>query len=744
MFSTFLNSDHFSWWWLLTIPVVVLAVFGLYRIITRSERFQDHKLTVCIVLSVLAHLMLLSGAYMADFFAFPDFVGDGTIQVTMDDMTDDNPVASDFDSIPTLEVAVATPTRGEATLDATVETGEAPVDFDVDESDSDDLDADLEASENALAADVATFDFASADAHQDEPSDANDTEFTIPEDTASNDPDSNESDLVQSLATDDANRIDALKSDNVASFDATHSELDSADTHETQFDSGTPSVAQTTDFDLPETDTPESDPSESDPSQSQASQFQTPEFEPPSFETSEPDFSSVTNDASTEAPPLAPSDDAAPDGQMAHSPAPEMSQADDPFSPSSAPMVEAQTPQIAQESASQFEPPHPEDSRPPNGLVPVRRVHAQPQKFNRYRLRTAADRSEQLRRRGGSSDTEAAVAAAQKWLAAHQATDGRWNADHHQAGRDMAIDGHFREGAGREADTGITGLAVLAFLGNGNTHQQGSYRTNVAKGLEFIMSQQAADGNLSGTALRYARTYCHSIATLAMSEAYAMTADEALRPFVERAVRYSLRSQHPVAGGWRYRPGQVGDMSQFGWQVMALTSADQAGIALRPEDRFLMSTFLRTVSAGRFGGLASYRPKHAPTRTMTAEGLVCRIFLDETADRHRLKEAADFVAVQPPSTGPTNLYYWYYGTMAMFQYGGDHWQAWNEALKRRLLPMQIRRGETAGSWAPDSVWGSHGGRVYSTAMAALCLEVYYRYLPLMEESRVANRAPLHP
>ena len=78
-----------------------------------------------------------------------------------------------------------------------------------------------------------------------------------------------------------------------------------------------------------------------------------------------------------------------------------------------------------------------------------------------------------------------------------------------------------------------------------------------------------------------------------------------------------------------------------------------------------------------------------------------------------------------------NLYYWYYGTLAMFQYGGDRWQTWNESLRDLLVADQIRTGPMAGTWDPKGdEWGLHGGRMYSTAMATMCLEVYYRYLPL--------------
>ena len=80
--------------------------------------------------------------------------------------------------------------------------------------------------------------------------------------------------------------------------------------------------------------------------------------------------------------------------------------------------------------------------------------------------------------------------------------------------------------------------------------------------------------------------------------------------------------------------------------------------------------------------------------------------------------------------GSVDLYYWHFGSLALYQVGGDAWKTWNAALQTRLLEAQESRGAQAGSWPPDTVWGGYGGRVYSTALAALCLEVYYRYLPL--------------
>ncbi len=70
----------------------------------------------------------------------------------------------------------------------------------------------------------------------------------------------------------------------------------------------------------------------------------------------------------------------------------------------------------------------------------------------------------------------------------------------------------------------------------------------------------------------------------------------------------------------------------------------------------------------------------------------------------------------------------------MYQLRGDYWKQWNEALRKTLLASQRKSGTLAGTWDPDTVWGGCGGRVYTTALATLCLEVYYRFLPLYAEA----------
>ena len=349
-----------------------------------------------------------------------------------------------------------------------------------------------------------------------------------------------------------------------------------------------------------------------------------------------------------------------------------------------------------------------------------------------YSLRNETNRKQVAQRRGGSDETERAVAAALEWLAKTQKSDGRWDPRETGAGQEQRTLGHDRGGCGANADTGITALATLAFLGAGNSHLEGKHREVVQKALEFLVRSQNSDGNLAGDARLFARMYCHSMSLLALSEALAVTGDQRLVEAVRAGVGYSTRAQNQTDGGWRYQPGDRGDMSQFGWQVLALHSAAIGGVQVEQATIDRMHQFLDLCTSGENKGLAAYRPGQGPSTTMTAEALLCRYFMKGSASAQTVSEAQNRILRESPSSSGKNFYYWYYATMAMYHTGGNAWSKWNQELKETLLPMQVQGGSEHGSWQPDGMWCGYGGRVYSTAMATLCLEVYYRYLPIYE------------
>jgi hypothetical protein len=83
---------------------------------------------------------------------------------------------------------------------------------------------------------------------------------------------------------------------------------------------------------------------------------------------------------------------------------------------------------------------------------------------------------------------------------------------------------------------------------------------------------------------------------------------------------------------------------------------------------------------------------------------------------------------------PSNTYYNYYATQVMKQAGGAAWEKWNVLMRDKLLASQTTSGHAAGSWYWDDGHSTEsGGRFYTTCMATMMLEVYYRYLPIYSE-----------
>ncbi|MCP4510985.1 MAG: hypothetical protein GY826_31825, partial [Fuerstiella sp.] len=201
---------------------------------------------------------------------------------------------------------------------------------------------------------------------------------------------------------------------------------------------------------------------------------------------------------------------------------------------------------------------------------------------------------------------------------------------------------------------------------------------------------------------------------------------------------YTISQQDPKSGGWRYRFGQEGDVSMFGWQMMSLKSAAIAGVSIDPTVRQRMIRFLDSVRQGNHGGLFGYRRSviidgqetERVTPVMTAEALFCQQMLGNPRESLASREAVQYLLRNRPQLSQLNMYYWYYGTLAMYQYGGQPWEEWNSVVRDTLISQQRHDGQFAGSWDPNGPWGRYGWRLYSTAISTMTLEVYYRLLPL--------------
>ncbi|QDS90724.1 hypothetical protein EC9_49400 [Rosistilla ulvae] len=358
-----------------------------------------------------------------------------------------------------------------------------------------------------------------------------------------------------------------------------------------------------------------------------------------------------------------------------------------------------------------------------------------------FSARSTDMKKELLKKYGGSEATEAAVTKALEWFQRHQLPNGAWNLHHNIACGNKC--GNPGDEKAKDSFNGATALAILPFLGAGQTHRQGKYKSVVQRGLMFIagnMKVKNQGGLITGDCRDGAgNMYSHGLCAIVLCEAYAMTKDPALAKPAQAALNFIAMSQHKTGGGWRYSPGQEGDTSVVGWMVMALKSGHMGHLVVPPNTVRGASLFLDRVSAdnGVYYGYTS--PAKKPS--MTAVGLLCRMYLGWDKENPSLQKGVDYLA--KIGLNKNDAYHNYYSAQVLRQYGGPHWDAFNKNMSEWLVDSQESTGHAAGSWHFKSGHtGGRGGRLAITSLCTMTLEVYYRHLPLYADKAAEDDFPL--
>jgi hypothetical protein len=329
---------------------------------------------------------------------------------------------------------------------------------------------------------------------------------------------------------------------------------------------------------------------------------------------------------------------------------------------------------------------------------------------------------------GGTEATEDAVTRALDWLVRQQQADGLWS-----------LKGPYSNVGSQENHLAATAMALIAFQGAGHLPDTGKHRAVVARAWRRLLQRQAADGRFDFEPMpQHHALYSHAQATIAVCELFGMTKNPAYEVPARRAIAYCLAAQGPN-GGWRYQPGQDGDLSVTGWFMMALKSGQMAGINVPPtafEGIGRLLDGLAIDGGARYGYLRNANGAvELVSPAMSAEGLLCRQYLGWSPREPRLVAGLEQLVARPLDfAGERDLYAWYYITQVAHHAGGTAWDRWNAAMRETLPKAQLTTGPDRGSWDPGGDrWGAVGGRLYATCFCTYMLEVYYRHLPLYAE-----------
>jgi hypothetical protein len=354
--------------------------------------------------------------------------------------------------------------------------------------------------------------------------------------------------------------------------------------------------------------------------------------------------------------------------------------------------------------------------------------------------RSGVTKSRLIEEFGGNMDSERAVLLGLAWLKRQQKEDGGWEFDQ----------------GDKEDRIAATAMVLLSFLGAGETHKERDtdyrkYRETVEKGLKFLLKHCPAEGANAGR--MSINMQSQSLATIALCEAYGLTRDKELKPHAQAAINYIQKNQ-AKGGGWSATADGTSNITVTGWAIQAIHVGWHTR-DLITDARVIKNAvvYLDSLATGMRKSMYGTTDKSDadPGTTPTAIGLRSRYCIDAWGPSHpSMIDGVAGLMKNPPARMNRDPLYVYHATQVVFGYYSDDWKTWNAGPKddkgvRKggtqdlLVNSQARKiGADMGSWDPEGEFGKRYGRLGTTAIYLLTLEVYYRYLPLYKRGADGN------
>ena len=333
---------------------------------------------------------------------------------------------------------------------------------------------------------------------------------------------------------------------------------------------------------------------------------------------------------------------------------------------------------------------------------------------------------------------------------------------------DWVVSTQWRDGSYptfQNGQPGVTSLAILALLSNGEQPGQSERGESISKALDYVLATQKPNGLLAFIGpyqspiphehvehnTGQTGAYNHAISALMLSELYGSTSPakaEEVRKAIELALKLTLTEQQRPKrriqdeGGWRYLDNygyhehEEADLSVIGWQLKFLRSAKNAGFDVPKK---VIDDAVRCVrnhfdpSQNEY----SYSPQFKDfSRAMTGAGILAMAHsgLHDTSEaQHAGAKMLKYRFTNYNDTGRRLDRYHYSAfqcTQAAFQLGNEYWEEFSPPVFRTLLAKQ----NPDGSWSAEH--STHGdrkyGRIYTTSLMVLCLNAPNQFLPIYQ------------